>query len=174
MENLGANIFPIVVVVLAVLLVVVVGVLTVGKGGGSRAWMIGGIIVLALLALGFGLWSYREWPTDVVVPVDEAPADAVVEMGDDSRFNPAQITIAVGDTVEWINPGRTFSHTVTADPRLANAPDIVEIPPGAEPFDSGRIPPGESYRHTFDVPGVYVYLCQTHTDEGMVGTVIVE
>lgn len=174
MENLGANLFPIVVVALAVLLAVGLGVLTVRRGRGSRASILGGIVVLALFAVGFGLWSYREWPTGVALQVDEPPADAVVEMRDDFEFHPPQITISVGDTVAWVNRGRTVTHTVTADPRLADAPDIVEIPPGAEPFDSGRIPLDASYRHTFDVPGTYVYHCQTHSDEGMFGTVIVE
>lgn len=174
MENLGANLFPIVVVVLAVSIVVAVGVLTARRGRGSRAWMIGGIVALAVLAVGFGLWGYRAWPTNVVVPIDEPPADAVVEMREDFQFHPARITISAGDTVEWVNRGRTVTHTVTADPRLANAPDVVEIPPGAEPFDSGRIPLQESFRHTFEVPGTYVYLCQTHRDEGMFGTIVVE
>lgn len=174
MENLGANLFPIVVVVAAVLLVVAIGVLVVGKGRASRGRIVGGIVVLALLAVGFGFWSYREWPTDVVVPVDEVPADVVVELREDYAYHPAQITISVGDTVEWVNRGRTVTHTVTADPGLADAPEIVEIPPGAEAFESGRIPLDESYRHTFEVPGTYVYYCRSHREQGMFGTVIVE
>lgn len=174
MENLGANIFPIVVVALAVLLVVAIAVVTVGRGRGSRAGMIGGIVVMALLAVGFGVWSYFEWPTGVVLPVERPPADAVIELREDASYHPDRIVITAGDTVEWINRGRTVGHTVTAAPDLADAPEAVAIPPGAEPFDSGTLPLGESYRRAFDVPGVYVYYCRVHTDEGMLGTVIVE
>ena len=60
--------------------------------------------------------------------------------------------------------------------RLARADDpaSVLLPPGAQPFDSGDIPAGQVYRHTFTVPGEYRYFCIPHEDMGMVGTVIVQ
>ncbi len=36
---------------------------------------------------------------------------------------------------------REFEHTVTADPDQAQNEDIVMLPEGAEPFDSGTCPP---------------------------------
>jgi uncharacterized membrane protein len=50
----------------------------------------------------------------------------------------------------------------------------VVLPPEAPPFDSGKIAPDGSYRHTFNVPGTYKYICVPHVTFGMVGEVIVE
>lgn len=101
-------------------------------------------------------------------------ANILVRMTDEFRYQPESITVRVGDTVEWINFGRLVGHTVTADPDEAFEPQHVVLPPGAEAFDSGLLPIGESFRHTFTVPGRYVYFCESHEAQGMVGEVIVE
>ena len=77
-------------------------------------------------------------------------AATVVTMHIKLKFSPANITVQVGDTVEWRNRS-LFTHTVTADKSLAKNPEHVVLPVGAEPFDSGDIPPGEVFRHTFTV-----------------------
>ena len=59
-------------------------------------------------------------------------------------FGPATVRVKAGDTVEWRNKS-SFTHSVNADP--ARFPDDVVIPPGATPFDSGRIASGDVYRH---------------------------
>jgi plastocyanin len=100
-----------------------------------------------------------------------------------AAFDPPQITVAAGEEVVWHNTS-TRGHTVTA---YENA-----IPEDAEYFASGgfegereartawrenlggRIDSGESFRHTFDVPGRYDYVCIPHEQGGMLGTVIVE
>ena len=101
-------------------------------------------------------------------------ANILVRMTDEFRYEPESVTVRVGDTVEWVNFGRLIGHTVTADPHESLQPQHVVLPPGAEAFDSGLLPPGESFRHTFTVPGRYVYFCESHEAEGMVGEVIVE
>ena len=87
------------------------------------------------------------------------------------QFHPETTYVKVGDTVEWRNQS-SFTHSVNADP--ARFPEDVSIPAGAAPFDSGRIPSGAIYSHTFTVPGTYKYVCLPHVDFGMAGTVIVE
>ena len=87
------------------------------------------------------------------------------------RFHPETTYVKVGDTVEWRNQS-SFTHSVNANP--VRFPDNVSIPAGAAPFDSGRLPPGAVYRHTFDVPGTYNYVCLPHVDFGMAGTVVVQ
>lgn len=87
-------------------------------------------------------------------------------------YSPAELTIEAGDTVEWRNPS-IMSHTVTADPALADDPSHVKLPQGAETFNSGSIPPGESYSRTFTVPGDYVYFCIPHEGQGMVASLTV-
>ena len=99
-------------------------------------------------------------------------AVVVVEMNNRLRFTPDEIRIKVGDTVEWRNV-QSYGHTITADPALVANPANVELPPGAKPFDSGRVAGGQSYRRTFDTPGVYRYVCLPHEGREMLGTVIV-
>ncbi len=96
----------------------------------------------------------------------------VVELNDKLRFVPTQITIKAGDTVEWRNIG-SIPHTVTADPRRAPSSTNVELPDGAEAFDSGLVTGGQWFRYTFSEPGVYRYVCLPHERARMLGTVIV-
>ena len=91
---------------------------------------------------------------------------------------------SVGDTVVWANSG-SRNHTVTGYD--------VGIPDGAEYFASGGfedeqsarnawenslggggiVAPGETYEHTFEVPGDYYYFCIPHESAGMRGRVLV-
>jgi plastocyanin len=115
-----------------------------------------------------------------------------------NAFAPADVTIEVGDTVQWENMASTEPHTVTGAPANPNAPpgpgndftwnsspafDFTEIPPdwfsgprGAlslpapgAPEEGG--PPHTEYRKTFDRSGQYAYFCKVHPD--MWGTVTV-
>ncbi len=109
-------------------------------------------------------------------PAYKAPGPGVaatVEITSKLTFEPAEITIRVGDKVEWRN--RTLlTHTVTADPRIVTDASNVELPEGASPFNSAAIPAGQVFRHTFTVPGTYRYLCLPHAGQKMFGTVVVE
>ncbi len=96
----------------------------------------------------------------------------VVQLNDKLRFVPTEITIKAGDTVEWRNIG-SIPHTVTADPRRAPSSRNVELPDGAEPFDSGWVMGRQSFRYTFSEPGVYRYVCLPHEQARMLGIVIV-
>ena len=95
-----------------------------------------------------------------------------VEMNDNLRFAPTEITIKVGDTVEWRNTG-SIGHTATADPGRAPGSKNIALPAGAETFDSGWMKGGQSFRYTFSEPGVYRYICLPHEGARMFGTVIV-
>ncbi len=96
----------------------------------------------------------------------------VVELNDKLRFVPTEITIKAGDTVEWRNIG-AIPHTVTADPGRAPGSRNIELPDGAEAFDSGWVMRGQSFRYTFSEPGVYRYVCLPHERARMLGTVTV-
>jgi plastocyanin len=98
----------------------------------------------------------------------------VIEMLDaPPSFQPVRTTIKAGDTVEWKNVGAQLHH-VTTDPSAALKKDDVTNPPGAKPFDSGFLKPGESFSETFSVPGVYRYTCAVHEAKGMKGELVVE
>ena len=96
----------------------------------------------------------------------------VVGMNNKLRFVPNEITIKVGDTVEWRNIG-AIPHTITADPRRMPSSTNIELPNGAAAFDSGWVVRGESYRYTFSEPGIYRYICLPHERAEMLGIVIV-
>ncbi|HEY3359328.1 MAG TPA: plastocyanin/azurin family copper-binding protein [Polyangia bacterium] len=105
-------------------------------------------------------------------PPQDQPA-AVIKMTSSRRFDPAQVTIKVGQTVEWINTTDQV-HTVTDDPRRAHAPADATLPQGAQPFNSGSLKRGQTFRHTFTVPGTYRYFCLPHEEQHMVGVVVVQ
>ncbi len=88
-------------------------------------------------------------------------------------FIDAEITIKVGDVVEWRNRS-VQAHTVTTDPMLVRKQRLISVPEGAKVFDSGPIWPGEIYRRTFTAPGTYMYTCVPHERLGMRGVIIVE
>ncbi|MWG33370.1 cupredoxin domain-containing protein [Halomarina oriensis] len=101
-------------------------------------------------------------------------------------YLPEAVEVRVGETVVWGNSG-SRGHTVTAYGG--------EIPEGAAYFASGGfededaardawnanpsqpegglIAPGETFEHTFEMPGTYGYVCIPHEPQGMVGTVTV-
>jgi len=62
------------------------------------------------------------------------------------HFNPPQMVVKAGETVEWRNED-IFSHTVTADDGS---------------FDSGLIDPGSSWQRTFKQAGTVGYHCRPH------------
>ncbi len=98
---------------------------------------------------------------------------ATVEMTDQMKFVPSQVTIQSGESVQWKN-GSHYVHTVTADPAWATRPQNFQLPEGVKAFDSGDIRPGKTYQHKFTVPGIYRYFCIPHQSSGMVGEVTVK
>jgi plastocyanin len=97
-----------------------------------------------------------------------------VKMGDEPAvYEPAKVTIKVGDTVKWTNTGKSL-HYVTLVPANAQNPADASEPKGAKTFDSGFMPPGGTFSYTFSVPGTYKYFCVPHEKAGMVGEVVVK
>lgn len=105
-------------------------------------------------------------------PKTEEPV-AVIELTNMLMFAPETVRIKAGTTVEWRNTS-LLVHTITADPDLATLAESVQLPEGAKPFNSGNLDAKATFRHTFDVPGTYVYFCIPHEGAKMRGTVIVE
>ncbi len=109
-------------------------------------------VLAALLLLVGGL--------SVSLPVAaSAPAQgktAVVEAADGNVFEPATITISVGDTVTWRNTD-DVPHTSTSEDEV---------------WDSGALAAGEEFSFTFEEAGTYPYFCEFHP--GMEGTVVVQ
>ena len=72
----------------------------------------------------------------------------------DFSFRPSSITISRGDVVKWRNRGDT-THTTTSSS-----------------WDSGRLAPGDSFRHRFRRAGTFSYHCSIHPQ--MTGTIVVQ
>ena len=96
---------------------------------------------------------------DVEAPDEPAPEalSGTVEIDlSGLAFFPRAVTIEAGSTVVWTNRDALL-HTVSDDD---------------DSWDSGDLDQGESYRHTFGVPGSYDYHCEYHA--AMVATITVE
>ncbi len=84
------------------------------------------------------------------------PSGAKAVTISDFAFTPASITIARGSSVTWTNSGPS-THTVTA---------------GDGSFDSGNLPAGGKFTHTFSTTGTFAYHCAIHPQ--MTGSVVVQ
>ncbi len=91
----------------------------------------------------------------------------------DMGFIPATITVHAGDKVVWTNSSQVF-HNVVDDASKAVSPIDVSLPSGGRPFDSGLLPPGQTYSRVFTAPGIYHYVCTLHESNGMKGVVVVK
>jgi plastocyanin len=90
--------------------------------------------------------------------VASAAQTQTVSAEDSLVFNPATITVAVGDTVHWKG---SAAHTSTSDPGQA------------ETWDSGDFT-SAGFDHTFTHTGTFTYHCTHHQSAGMVGKVVVQ
>ena len=111
--------------------------------------------------------------TAVAKSVAAKPAIVINMLDMPPSFEPVRATIRAGETVEWKNVGNQLHH-VTNDPSAALKKNDVANPPGAKPFDSGFLKPGETFSQTFSVPGIYRYTCAVHEAKGMNGEVVVQ
>ena len=121
--------------------------------------------VAVVLALGAcaeeGDGEVAAEPTGVVHRVDAR----------DDNFRPETIEIDAGDTVQWVNRGRSDHDVIPVDDDWQwEERDDPEWGVALDDFG-----PGAEYEHTFTEPGEYPYVCTIHAvgDQGMVGTVVV-
>ena len=70
---------------------------------------------------------------------------------DASRFSPAELTVAAGDTVVWVNKD-ILAHTATAKSKA---------------FDSKTLQPGKSFRFVAKQRGEFPYDCAFHPMSGV-------
>lgn len=105
-------------------------------------------------------------------------ADVIAGPENQNVFEPAELTVSVGDTVTW--GFASAGHNVCCRPDHS---DDAGLSDDAEPFasygpdespESSLIPRGETFEHAFDVPGQYDYVCIPHDDLGMTGAIHVE
>ena len=131
------------------------------------------LIALAPLALVAACAGTAPAPgAGPVEPVSTIGTNETVDMTSAMRFSPNVVTINAGETVDFRNIS-TFTHTVSTTADTPMEMQATLMPAGAEAFDSGAIAPGETFSHTFLIPGTYRYFCEPHVGQGMTGTVVV-
>lgn len=110
-------------------------------------------------------------------PVASPVAAVTVKMTSQLHFEPEEVAIQRGETITWTNAS-PIPHTTTGDPAKnpvkETRPELAQLPPGAEGWDSGLLNEGESFSHTFAVAGEYKYFCIPHVLSGMLGTITVQ
>jgi len=79
-----------------------------------------------------------------------------------AEFEPSDVTIRTGGTVQWINTGG-----------IAHSVEFVDNSDARKPLSGIVLQPKGDYTRVFDAPGTYRYLCRFHIINGMVGTVTV-
>jgi plastocyanin len=122
-------------------------------------------LVLWWVVVFLGLGTYYAWyvqPSSAATPPAQAAASSAAAKVTitNFKFDPKEVTVSVGDTVEWVDD--TGRHTATADDGS---------------FDSGTLTAGGHFQHKFTKAGTYPYYCMFHGSKGghdMAGTVIVK
>jgi len=151
----------------------------------SRRRFLGATATLAVVGLaGCGGDGDGDTPTDTDAGGGSTPRTHTVEMTDGFVYDPDALTVAPGDTVEFENVGEQ-GHSITAYEE--------DLPDGAEywasgGFDSeqaardaysttgsteetGNVPGGETWSHTFETEGTHEYFCIPHEGAGMLGEI---
>lgn len=126
----------------------------------SRVMLVGALAATGI-GLAVALWVARQ---PAIVRMEDTPVGGIYE--------PETLTVRVGTTVQWRNDGQQI-HDATDRRDAAVLASDVDYPSGAQPFDSGSMPPGQTFSYTFTVPGTYKYICVPHEFGGMTGEVIV-
>jgi plastocyanin/uncharacterized membrane protein len=96
-----------------------------------------------LAVAAVAVFSAVSFATQSAQPASGAQHIVIIKQMD---FDPAQVTVNTGDTVEWKNED-IYAHTVTADDGS---------------FDSGIIDPGKSWQMTVKAGDTIAYHCRPH------------
>jgi len=90
-----------------------------------------------------------------------------VDVGADGglAFEPVAVAVDAGTTVTFEWTGEGGGHNVLADDESDIDVDVEQ-----ERIDEA----GHTAEHTFDEAGNYLYICEPHVPQGMVGAIVVE
>ncbi len=124
------------------------------------------IASLAALVLALGLAACSDNSGGPVSPPPSTDHYHIVQIMDNS-FSPKDLTISVGDTVQWVNLG-SVQHTSTSGPGCT----------ADGSWNSGLLSHGGTFEVIFDSnhvnrTGTIPYFCIPHCAFGMKGTIAV-
>lgn len=103
--------------------------------------------MLWFAAIAFGISTHALWSAGS--PQAEGAPPKVSIKVKNFGFEPKELTIAPGTTVEWTDEGG--KHSVEADNGSFKSPALVA---------------GQKYEHKFDTAGSYPYFCSFHGSKG--------
>jgi plastocyanin len=130
-------------------------------------------VACALVALSYVPTNASPHPTTQIVKMDLGIKPTSSKYGEVGGFNPAILTVHVGDKVIWENVN-SVTHTATShlfptDGRITTGTKI-----GSAPWSSGDVAPHQKSRAFIAAKsGVYHYSCGYHTSMGQRGVIIV-
>ena len=93
----------------------------------------------------------------VILPSNVSAAEKTVEI--QKEFSEDILYINVGDTVKWTQKGKHHNVEMKAGPMGYALPQKSKL--------------GDEVKLTFQIPGVYLYVCTPHISKGMVALIIV-
>ena len=102
-----------------------------------------------------GASAAPSWALAQALPTPAGQVRVVIQ---NYAFHPATLRIAPGTTVTWVNEDEDVHTVVNSDH------DRV--------FSSPPLNTGQSFSHTFDVAGIYHYVCSVHPF--MTGQIVVQ
>jgi len=125
-------------------------------------------ILLSIIVLTIIFSNPLSFAESIEIVIPEGASQPGCEESN-SCFIPYEVTITAGDSITWINQDSS-PHTVTAGDLFKDV-DIIglDYPNG---FSSPLLGSGDSWTHTFDVPGTYPYFSMVGL--WMTGIIIVE
>ncbi len=110
----------------------------------KNGFLIGGLIFIALFLVVY-LFTSIKLTGNQIISVEEVNNNQIKI--ENFNYFPYEITIGVGETIEWINLD-SAEHTVTSAE--------------GEELNSALLAQGETYSHTFNELGEYEYYCVLH------------
>ena len=103
-------------------------------------------LAVGALAASFGVVQGVSSPEAEAAAAPTMVKVADMPPGQPTGYEPAEVSIKVGQVVKWKNEGQE-AHTVTAEDAS---------------FDSGSMAPGGEFQFTFSKPGTFTYSCTPH------------
>lgn len=116
-------------------------------------------LILRLCIIGVGL--------SILAGCGTPSQSHAIYMDVGQRFSTTDVAIAAGDTVVWRNRS-TDRHQVAA-----MWVDAGQLPAHDEAlaWQSADLFHNEEWRHTFDQPGIFFFICPIHGEEDMIGII---
>jgi plastocyanin len=125
------------------------------------AWLCAAALVLLPLSSCFSDRTSVVAPTgdDCSVPADAIGSGQAIVFIRDFSFFPDTLRIPAGTRVTWVN-----CESAAVEPHTSTA--------SAGTWNSGPIPPGDSFAQTYSDTGTFGYFCTPHPS--MIGAIIVQ